>query len=367
MNDIELAKRTSDEIEAWLVASEQYIGQIRAAQMRVLQEVDARQMPLADGCRSMAEWVAGRLDMAPQNARELATTSRRLVDLPDIEEAAPDMSYDRTTAIARLATPDTQQAVLEEMASWDISGVHRRAAAERRLTRSDERNIAADEHMVLRPNLDESRWDVWGTLGGYSGRIVDKALTERGDELPSPPPEMRMSIGRRKAEALISICHDSLDGAKGGSSSTPLVTIFVEAKAANETNGETGVFLDNGLRVGPDTLEQILCEGSVEILGRTEDGKPLAFFEAGRAIPPKLRRAVLARDQACCADGCDSTYRLQPHHVYPYAITKRHVAEELRCFCWWHHQCNIHQRGFRIDPSSPRNRTRFLPPEPDPP
>ena len=369
MNQEEIVERTSDELESWLTASERVISQIRSTQMVVLREVAARQLPLADGCRSMAEWVAGRLDMSPQSARQLASTSQRLAELPDVESASLDgsISYERTTAVARLATPSTQAEVLEDSGHLDINGVQRQAALLRQMTRADEREIAESEHVILRPNLDESRWDLWGSLGGYHGRVVEKALAQRGDDLPSPPNEMRPSVGRRQAEALVSICQDSFDGQRGAVSAAPLVTVFVEAKEATPSNGEVGVYLDNGTRVGPDTLERILCVGSVEVLGRTEYGKPLSFGEAGRTIPPKLKRFVIARDGGCCADGCSSTYKLQPHHTVPYAISKSHDAEELRTYCWWHHQVMIHQRGYTIDPTSPRGRTRFLPPDYGPP
>ena len=369
MNPKEIVERTSDELEAWLTASERVISQIRSTQMVILREVAARQLPLADGCRSMAEWVAGRLDMSPQSARQLSSTAQRLTDLPEVESAALDgaISYERATAVARLATPSTQAEALENSGYLDINGVQRQAALLRRMTRADEREIADTEHVILRPNLDESRWDLWGTLGGYHGRVVEKALAQRGDDLPTPPAEMQPSVGRRQAEALVSICHDSLDSEEGVTSATPLVTVFVEAREAAPSNGEVGGYLDNGIRVGPNTLEQILCVGSVEVLGRTEYGKPLSIGEAGRTIPPKLKRFVIARDGGCCADGCSSTYKLQPHHTVPYAISRRHDAEELRTYCWWHHQVMIHQRGYTIDPTSPRGRTRFLPPENGPP
>ena len=166
MNPEEIVEQTSDELESWLTASERVISQIRSTQMVVLREVAARQLPLADGCRSMAEWVAGRLDMSPQSARQLASTSQRLAELPDVESASLDgsISYERTTAVARLATPSTQAEVLEDSGHLDINGVQRQAALLRQMTRADEREIAESEHVILRPNLDESRWDLWGTF-----------------------------------------------------------------------------------------------------------------------------------------------------------------------------------------------------------
>lgn len=360
---------TDDQIEHWLHASERVIGQIRSQQMELLRQADLRQMPLGDGCRSLAEWTAGRMDMTVQSARTLTSTARRLTDLPATSHQAAEgnLAYERTVEVARLATPATEVETIEDTMALDIAGIKRQNARRRHLTRADERDIAAAEHVVLRPNLDESRWDLWGTLSGYSGRIVDKALAARADELPVPLNGMRLGVGKRQADALVSISQDSLTGTEGqGESSVPLVSVFVEATEAAQNDGTTGAFLENGLRVGPDTLERILCEGFVEVIARTSDGQPLAIGPAGRAIPPKVRRMVLARDGGCTADGCDSQYRIQVHHRIPYSISKSHDPDLLTCLCWWHHQVVIHQFGYTIDPSSPRGRIRFKRPSKHP-
>ena len=240
MRQTNVIDRTSDEIEVWLAASEQVISRIRTEQMALLREAARRQLPLADGCRSLAEWAAGRMDMSTPAARTLSSTAQRLAGLPLIEEAAAagNLSYERTVEVARLATADAQGETLDEVRHLDIGGLRRRAAQRRRLTRSDERAIAEAEHVVLRPNLDESRWDIWGTVGGYHGRVIDKALTVRGDRLPTPPEGMRVSLGKRKADALVSVCQDSLDGTgPAGGPSPPLVRVARPARSSRPVPG----------------------------------------------------------------------------------------------------------------------------------
>ena len=367
MEELDVTGLTADEIEYWLAGSERAISQIRTQQMRLIREADTRQLPLADGCRSVAEWVAGRMDVSSRSARTLTTTARRLADLSVLSDAAGagDMAYERVVEVSRLTTESTQSETIEDTRGLDIAGIRRQNARKGHLTSEDERTIAEAEHVVLRPNLDESRWDLWGTLGGLAGRIVDKALADRADSLPTPPDGMRPGVGKRQADALVSVCQDSLDSVGGDGSgsprppSTPLVSVFVDATHAAPSNGAAGAFVSDGPRVGPDTLERILCEGMVEVLARTDDGQVLAVGEAGRAIPPKIRRFVLARDGGCVADGCDSRYRLQPHHRVPYAISRSHDPTNLVTLCWWHHHVVIHQYRYTIDPTSPHGRLRF--------
>ena len=76
----------------------------RASQAEIVEELDMRQVPLADGCRSMREWLAGRLGLNNDIASSLARLAksdhrevRRLTELATqdcaaIEEALPTVS-----------------------------------------------------------------------------------------------------------------------------------------------------------------------------------------------------------------------------------------------------------------------------------
>jgi hypothetical protein len=158
---------------------------------------------------------------------------------------------------------------------------------------------------------------------------------------------------------------DSLAGTDGATieSATPLLTVFVDAHDAAATNGEAGVVVAAGPRVGPDTVEAILCDGIIEVTGRTEDGTPVNMGRRSRTIPPRLRRFILARDGAVCTiEGCISRYRLQPHHITPWSKGGATDVENLTTLCWFHHHVVIHGRGYTINPSSPPHRRRLLRP-----
>ena len=169
----------------------------------------------------------------------------------------------------------------------------------------------------------------------------------------------------RNADALWAISLDSLAGGDGATidTATPLLTVFVDATEAAPTNGEAGVTIEAGPRVGRSAIEAILCDGIVEVTGRTRDGIPLAMGRRSRVIPPRLRRFVLHRDGAACTiAGCTSRYRLQIHHITRWADGGRTDPENLTTVCWFHHHVVIHGQGFRIDPNSPPQRRRLLRP-----
>ena len=156
--DIETA--TIGEIERELLADEAVIARARARQLVLLREVDRRQAPLASGCASLGEWVRGRLDVAPETARDLVATAKRLEALPEVEDAvaAGRIGFDRAVAVGTFAGRDDTGDVLADMAGYDISGIRHRAARQRRMTRIDEEVSFNERYVVMEPNLDESAW-----------------------------------------------------------------------------------------------------------------------------------------------------------------------------------------------------------------
>lgn len=352
---------TTDRIETELVEIESTVARLRAAQAQLLRIIDRRQVPLADACRSLHEWIAARLDVAPETARLLARTAR--TDSASVLEAlaAGTVTFDRASELIRLAAVDSDDDLIDRTRIWDISGLRRRVAHHRRVTPHHEIEAFEDRHLVMQPSLDESAWRLWGSLPGIEGALVDQALTARADQFPTLPDGTRPTVSQRRADALVALCTDSSAGDEG-TVATPSVTVFVDARTAAETNGETGVTIHNGPRVGPRALEAILCHGVTEVTAIADDGKVLGIGDRSPVIPPRIRRYVFARDQICTADGCRSRYRLQPHHIDRRASGADNDPENLTLLCWFHHHVVVHGMGYRIDPDSSPQRRRFLAP-----
>ena len=362
---MDLKTVTTDRLEQVLVEGEATVARIRATQIQVITELDQRQVPLMDGSRTLSEWAAARMDLAPETAQRLVQTAHRLTEQPALTKELADgrVSFDRVAEESRLVTSGADPDLIEQSRGWDIAGLRRMTARHQRITRPEEQRAFQDRHLNLQPTLDQTYYKIWGGLPGLEGRLVEQALTQRADQFPPMPDRQPSPRSQRFADALVSIAQDSLDGTNPEGTSTPLVSIFVDADLAARTNGEAGASIDTGPRIGPLTLEEILCDGSVELLMTAEDGTPLRVGPTARTIPPKLRRFILHRDGgACTADGCQSRYRLQPHHIQPRSQGGSHNPDNLTTLCWYHHHVVIHRNGYHIDPDSPPQRRRFLRP-----
>ncbi|MFZ0625294.1 MAG: HNH endonuclease signature motif containing protein, partial [Acidimicrobiia bacterium] len=223
-------------------------------------------------------------------------------------------------------------------------------------------------------------------------RIVEKAIDQQADQIIPDTDQVRLSVAERRAAALITICNHSLyretttrtasdSDSDPDSDSEPVsdlgdnagmvhtitatppveLTITVDARTAASTNGQTGIAVLNGPRIGTKALEAILCDSIIDVIAISEQGRPLALGKNTRVIPRKLRKHILSRDQGCASDGCPSKHHLQIHHIIPISQGGLTLEQNLITLCWYHHQIAIHQQGLQVQKLGP-SRIRLVPP-----
>ena len=348
-----------DSLERRLVEAGEVWSRVTAVMLPLIRALDVAQVASVDGCRSMVEWLAARLDCEVGTARRLLMLARAAD--ADVEEglAAGEMSVDRAVAVTRLKAVGADEATVERSFGLDLGGVRRLIASHHLVTPETERDVFASRFLHLQPTLDASSYRIWGELPGIDGAIADKAVTTTVDQLPHDP---AVTAAQARADALTAICQDALAGGDSGRVVSG-VEIFVDAALAAGSKGERGVTTVGGIRVGPATLSEILCEGQVSVTVVDSGMRPVVSSDRRNAIPPAVRRAVLARDQGrCVIDGCQARTRLQIHHLTPQTAGVDHDPDNLVTLCWYHHHVAIHRMGYRIDPDSPPQRRRLLPP-----
>jgi HNH endonuclease/Domain of unknown function (DUF222) len=261
--------------------------------------------------------------------------------------ATGDISFDRMEALSRIPEP------VGPLEHLDVAGVCRRAAKRVRISTEDEYRTANDQFLVMHPSLDESWWKLWGGFDGATGALVDKTLTQAADGLPLHPDGTRGDHSWRKAIALAELCiTDDPPAAQ--------LTVFVDTNHATASNGQAGVVLEAGPRIGRKALQAILCDAIIEITPHLEDGTPMVYGRKTRTIPPALRRAIIHRDgNVCTADGWDSRNRLQIHHLITWSQDGTTDPDNLITLCWYHHQIVLHQQGFQPHRHPRHGRIRF--------
>ncbi len=325
-----------DTAEQIMIQAEHGIARLRALQMQALGLLDEAQVATADGARTLSEWVARRLDVSRDTARSLVRTMRRTEHRPELRAAMDDgdATFDRVEAASKVLHP-TGDSLLNHL---DIFGVHREAARQARITSGVESKNHLDQFLLFQPTLDQSWTRIYGGLEGHAANIVEKTLTEIADSLPAVEGEPKDPAWRR-AIALTQLCISDEPPATQ-------VTVFVDAGTATSTEGEAGVYLEAGSRIGRAALEAMLCDSVHEVTLTAEDGTPMKYGRRSRSIPGPLRRAIIHRDgNRCAIAGCGSRNRLQVHHIVPWSANGRTDPENLITLCWWHHHVAVHRLG----------------------
>jgi len=352
-----------DTMEQELVRLEGLISRVRARQVAIIGAVDHLQVPYWDGTRSLKEWIAGRLDIQPRNAADLAVLAKAEAGPIRDSLRAGVVSVDRAAATARLANSGADQDVLDHADGVSVGQIGQLAARHRRMTPVDEAAVFKMRRLWFQPNLGNTIAVGSFAMPGADAESLISALDERADEIINPTDRMRPTLEQRRIDGLLSLALDVTDPttSEGVAPRRLKAQIFVDATECHRTNGEAGAITRSGLKVGPNTLEEIFCVGETQTTLIDTDGLKAVPTDGDR-IPNRTRDYVFFRDGACTADGCSSRYRLEPHHITPRSRGGTHEPDGLTLLCWFHHHVVVHQQGSTIDPESPPGRRRFLPP-----
>lgn len=335
---------SEDQLDELIIESEQTIARCRAVEMAVIREKQVRQSHHADGYRSIVDWMAARADISHRTSRSLCWTATRLSEAPEVADmvASGDMSFDRAEQLARL--PQEHRSDHE---GYDIAQLRRRVAHYRKLSPQREQKVSQNGYLNFQSSWDETSTRFWGELSGVDARMVEKAVDQRADEIIGTEP--RLAVAERRVMALVAICQDALyTDAPGTNPRSVELTVTVDARTAAESNGQTGVAVLTGPRIGRQALDAIACNAIVEVVGISEEGTPLGLGRKTRTIPTRLRRYILTRDGGCTVEGCSSRYRLETHHVQPWSQGGTTDAENLITLCWFHHHVAVHREQLRI-------------------
>ena len=352
-----------DTMEQELIRLERLVSRVRARQVEILKAIDHLQVPYWDGTRSLKEWIAGRLDLQPANASDLAVLAK--AEPGPIGDAlqAGVTTVDRAAATTRLANTGADAATLEQADGIAVGQIGRLTARHRRVAAHDEATAFRMRRLWFQPNLGNTLATGSITMTGADAEAFLEAIDQRADEIIDPRDPRRPRLEQRRVDALVSLALDTTTPVGEGSAAPRRLKahIFIDATQAAATAGQAGAITRSGVKVGPNTLREILCVGETQTTLVTEDGLKAVPTDGDR-MPARVRDYIFFRDGSCTANGCVSRYRLEAHHITHRAGGGDHSPANLTLLCWFHHHIVIHQQGFTIDPHSPPGRRRLLPP-----
>lgn len=363
--------------------------------LTLVAEFDRREGWAQWGCKSCAQWVSWQCAVAPRAARDHVRVARRLAELPLIRAAfgRGELSYSQVRALARVATVETQTALLELARYSTAAQLERmlrayRGVVERELS-PDER-AHGDAYLVCEHDDDGSLL-VRGRLSAEEGALFLTALGAARDSLsgrsrsgctpnghrsgsaePEAPPEpvkpTSHGAGVSNATALVLMAETLLSSgpAQRTGADSYEVVVHVDTATLGAPEGashlEDGACqLEDGSPLHPETARRLACDASVvRILER--DGRPLSVGRRTRSVPPALRRALQSRDRCCRFPGCTQRRFLHAHHIQHWARGGPTELGNLVQLCRFHHRL-LHEGGYTLERTGRRGELCFRRPD----
>ena len=384
-----------------------------------LREFDRREGWFKQGCKSAAHWLSWRLGMSLRVAHEKVRMARALENLPQIDQAFSkgEVSYSKVRAMTRVATPDTDAALLEVArytTGADLERVCRvyrgvdvatstayPTVQQRRFVRRYELESGMVRLEIQLPPVEADA--VWESIASIADREardaqrmspkVEPSEAERSAEQgaeaepsqaehepeaecsaehePEPEPsqaeheaEPEHSAPERQgsreereealADAFIYLCEVGRKHA-GESLGGAMHDLMVHIDAQRlRADGKTVAgLLENGAPLTGDVLRRLACDAACVAVIRGEEGEPLSVGRKTRTIPPSIARALRVRDGGCRFPGCQHRRHVDGHHIEHWVDGGKTSLDNLVLLCRYHHTL-LHESGFSLERTDDR-------------
>jgi hypothetical protein len=331
----------------------------------MLREFDA-QAGWNNGFLSCAHWLNWRTGIDLGAAREKVRVARALPGLPLISDAMRrgTVSYAKVRAITRVATPETEQRLLDVALAGTASHVERIVRAWRRTDRVIAAKQADARHLSrhLTTWIDgDGMMVVRGRLTPEIGAVLHRALEAAADQLFREAKEApaagglvgEVSWGQRRADALGRLAEVALAGDLDAGTAGDRYQVVLHVEATAGSDGADGVFDgvlevdDSAIRVSAEISRRLACDAAVVEMHQDAAGNVLDVGRKTRTIPTAIRRALSARDTRCQFPAC-SARRCDAHHIEHWVDGGATSLDNLVLLCRRHHRL-VHEGGFTLE------------------
>jgi hypothetical protein len=337
------------------IALQRIGNRVQAEGLRRLRRFDSGQGYAPSGALSARAWLRWQLNLTANAASERVAISRKLVALPNTEQALADgdISYRHVALIAETASQlgDKFEAHAEtilvetakEVCPWRLQRAiwHVKHCLDSDGVLSDA-NKAHDRRFLRMSQTLDGVYRIDGWLDAEGGATLNTAL----DSVMGPRlADDDRSATERRADAAVEMARRQLDGgqlpAVGGQK--PHLAVSVDMSTLSKEPGSMAAELEWSQPIPAETARRLACDAAIT---------PIIDGEAdhtSRVVPGATRRALIARDKGCRFPGCDCPPAwTDAHHIKHWADGGPTTLENLILLCRRHHRL-VHEEGWTLE------------------
>ncbi len=345
--------------------------------LALLRAFDERGGWHVQGFQSCAHWLSWRVGWDLSTARDRVRVAHKLAGLPKVEAAmaAGELSYSKARAIARVATPHTEELLVQYAAYAPAAQMEKICQKLRTVERATEEKASGrrpdpeDRYVqarsmgdgmmcvkaVLRPEEAAMLMQVIQVAARScrdaedSKRPVNRADGlmaviqgfARGEQPERTPVELIVTVPSSALEAREVVSAECSECAEGLIAGAPALPKLLELPAlpALSVSGDS---------ISPETARRLACDAGIVEVEVDERGEPLSVGRRTRTIPAAIKRALLVRDKTCRFPGCSNRLFLDGHHIQHWVDGGETKLENLALMCTFHHK-SLHQHGYSVE------------------
>ncbi|CAB4605469.1 unannotated protein [freshwater metagenome] len=359
--------------------SRELAGTLSAAEAElasVLAEVEIRRLHTKWECGSVEFFASWHCQLGRRRARSIAALGRALHELPVLAEAVTEgrLSVSKAEPIIRVATPETEAALVDLAVHATVGQVQRICSTWRRIEAAELAEASAPEPasigrvIVIR---DEDGIELRARFDHVHGELVLASLetataavrAERAHAaaLDGAPPAT-LDRSQWRAEALLRLCETapvSTPPTLQPSGFTAQLVVHVPVDTlidpaditdTDSTGAAADVLEPAGVAIRRDAARWLACDAGLLTVLEDGNGDPLHLGRRTITITPQQRRAVHARHRTCAWPGCTATL-VQIHHRHHRAFGGHDDVENLVPECRYHHGL-VHRRNILVTADS---------------
>jgi Domain of unknown function (DUF222) len=322
------------------------------------------------GFQSCAHWLSWRVGWDLATARDRVRVAHQLAKLPKVQAAmaAGEVSYSKVRAIARVATPQTEETLLAYAEYAPAAQLEKICQKVRTVERAIEAKESGkrphpEERYVQARGMDDGMVCVKAVLrpdeAGMLLQVIQAAAISCRESADPKRPVNRadglMAViqgyargeqpDRTPVELLVTIPAAELPSAVDSAEASALQAAGRSSDLLEMTNLAE---LASGDCVSAETSRRLACDAGLVEVEVNQRGEPLSVGRRTRTIPAAIKRALLVRDKTCRFPGCANRLFLDGHHLQHWADGGETSLSNLALLCGHHHAC-LHEHGYTME------------------
>jgi hypothetical protein len=349
---------TDGELAELLVALTQVTEAAEAASLRAMGAFEGRQVHKADGAFSAATWIRERSHLSATESNSLARHARIIRTRPLLADALDRLGAAKVRTILRYTTGRTMEAFAEaeaeilQQARWlsvdELATVMRWWG--RRVDQDGRRPKCFDDNDVELRKTYEGDWALNGGFDALTGAELEAALDAEAEAIhrAGGMGSERLSVGRRRAMALMELIRRSMNPDLADTQVPPTVVVSIELDALLKATGRADL-VGCEEHIDAETARRIACDAGITRIITGPRGEILDLGRTARTAPPKYKRALAVRDGHCVFPGCRmAPNKCRAHHIAWWDRDSGPTSLwNLALLCHYHHHL-VHEGGWQM-------------------